>query len=88
MQRLAGVDALVLPTVPIQAPPLHERANEAWRTVRAALLGFCTPWSVLGLPAVSVPVKVSGLPVGVQLVGLPGGDEELLDLAASVEDLG
>ncbi|OLE26640.1 MAG: hypothetical protein AUG44_12360 [Actinobacteria bacterium 13_1_20CM_3_71_11] len=86
VQRLAGVDALVLPTVPIQAPPLGERAHGTWRTVRAALLGFCTPWSVLGLPAVSVPLGVS-LPVGAQLVGLPGGDEELLDLAASVEEL-
>jgi aspartyl-tRNA(Asn)/glutamyl-tRNA(Gln) amidotransferase subunit A len=84
VQRLAGVDALVLPTVPIQAPLLGD--HEARRTVRAALLSLCTPWSVLGLPAVSVPLGVS-LPVGVQLVGLPGGDEELLDLAASVEEV-
>jgi Asp-tRNA(Asn)/Glu-tRNA(Gln) amidotransferase A subunit family amidase len=85
VHRLGGVDALVLPTVPITAPPLGVR--ETRRSVRAALLSLCTPWSVLGLPAVSVPLKVSGLPVGAQLVGLPGGDEELLDLAASVEDL-
>ena len=83
MHRLAGVDALVLPTVPVQAPLL---GHEERRSLRAALLSLCTPWSVLGLPAVSVPLGGS-LPVGAQLVGLPGGDEELLDLAASVEEL-
>ena len=46
-----------------------------WDTVRDALLGFTAPWSVLGLPAVSVPP-------GVQLVGLPGADAELLAAAA------
>ena len=87
VHRLAGVDVLVLPTVPIRAPLLGERAVDpgtGWDSVRAALLGFTSPWSVLGLPAVSVPVEGWG----VQLVGLPGGDEELLDAAASVEGPG
>jgi aspartyl-tRNA(Asn)/glutamyl-tRNA(Gln) amidotransferase subunit A len=88
VHRLADLDALVLPTVPIRAPLLGEREGDpgiGWPSVRAALLAFTTPWSVLGLPAVSVPLAASGLPVGAQLVGLPGGDEELLDVAASVE---
>ena len=39
--------------------------------------------NVLGLPAVTVPMKVSaeGLPIGVQLVGRPYDDELLLELA-------
>jgi aspartyl-tRNA(Asn)/glutamyl-tRNA(Gln) amidotransferase subunit A len=88
VHRLADLDLLVLPTVPIRAPLLGEREGDrriGWPSVPAALLGFTTPWSVLGLPAVSVPVAGSGLSVGAQLVGLPGGDEELLDAAASVE---
>jgi aspartyl-tRNA(Asn)/glutamyl-tRNA(Gln) amidotransferase subunit A len=92
--RLADLDVLVLPTVPIRAPLLGERDADpgtGWPSVRAALLGFTSPWSVLGLPAVSVPLagsgSGSGLPVGAQLVGLPGGDEELLDAADSVERL-
>ncbi len=86
MRRLAGVDVLVLPTVPILAPPLGTRNGLAgWDTVRDALLAFTVPWSVLGLPAISVPVAGLGLgelPVGAQLVGLPGGDAELLALAS------
>jgi aspartyl-tRNA(Asn)/glutamyl-tRNA(Gln) amidotransferase subunit A len=86
--RLAGVDVLVLPTVPIRAPLLGKRAADPgldWPSVRAALLGFTALWGVLGLPAVSVPLAGSGLPVGVQLVGRPGGDEDLLGVAGSVE---
>jgi Asp-tRNA(Asn)/Glu-tRNA(Gln) amidotransferase A subunit family amidase len=45
-------------------------------------------WSTAGLPAVSLPVfdGPDGLPLGVQLIGLPGRDEELLAIAERVED--
>ncbi len=45
---------------------------------------FARLWTLLGLPAVSVPglTGASGLPVGVQLVGRYGHDCELLDTAA------
>jgi amidase len=45
-------------------------------------------WSTAGLPAVSLPVfdGPEGLPLGVQLIGLPGRDEELLAIAERVED--
>jgi Asp-tRNA(Asn)/Glu-tRNA(Gln) amidotransferase A subunit family amidase len=83
MRRLAGVDVLVLPTVPVPAPLLGSRGGVAgWDTTRDALLAFTVPWSVLGLPAVTVPLPADGLPVGAQLVGLPGGDAELLAVAA------
>jgi Asp-tRNA(Asn)/Glu-tRNA(Gln) amidotransferase A subunit family amidase len=84
---------LVLPTTPILAPPLHWRDAElggGWRSPRAALLGFDAPWSVLGVPAMSVPVPGRGagqLPIGVQLVGRPGGDEELLAVAAGIASM-
>jgi amidase len=42
------------------------------------------PWSLLGLPTVAVPCGPgsTGLPVGVQLVGRPGADADLLHAAA------
>jgi len=43
-----------------------------------------------GLPAVSVPCGFdaqSGLPMGLQLIGKPGGDAQLLQLAAFYEQL-
>ena len=45
---------------------------------------FARLWTLLGLPAISVPglTGASGLPVGVQLVGRYGHDAELLDIAA------
>ena len=51
-----------------------------------------TPYSsfvnVSGLPALALPVMLNpqGLPVGIQLIGRPGGDATLLQLGAQVED--
>jgi Asp-tRNA(Asn)/Glu-tRNA(Gln) amidotransferase A subunit family amidase len=48
---------------------------------------LCRAWTLLGAPAISVPglVGPAGMPIGVQLVGLPGGEERLLGAAAWVE---
>jgi Asp-tRNA(Asn)/Glu-tRNA(Gln) amidotransferase A subunit family amidase len=42
------------------------------------------PWSLCGLPTVSLPLLrgMNGLPIGVQLVGWPRGDRNLLSVAA------
>jgi aspartyl-tRNA(Asn)/glutamyl-tRNA(Gln) amidotransferase subunit A len=89
--RLSDVDILLLPTVPILAPPVGVRDTDlggGWTSPRDALLSHTALWGVLGLPALSVPVAADApLPVGAQLVGGPGGDERLLDLARAVETL-
>nr|WP_256338874.1 amidase family protein [Streptomyces sp. 2112.3] len=48
---------------------------------------MCLPWSNAGLPSVSVPAgrAAGGLPLGLQLVGGFGADEDLLHGAAGVE---
>ncbi|MEP6511760.1 MAG: amidase family protein, partial [Dokdonella sp.] len=70
------IDVLVLPTVPHGAGPLAngERANDADLTSFASLAGC---------PAISLPMGhlSDGLPIGLQLVGAPGADLRLLDLA-------
>jgi len=45
------------------------------------------PWNTTGQPAVSVPVGFdeAGLPMAVQLVGRPDGEQTLLRLAAEIE---
>jgi aspartyl-tRNA(Asn)/glutamyl-tRNA(Gln) amidotransferase subunit A len=87
--RPLGVDLLVLPTVPIEAPPIGARDTElgaGWINPVPALLAFNSPWSVLGLPAISVPVPGGALPGSVQLVGRRGGEDQLLAAAAVLAD--
>jgi Asp-tRNA(Asn)/Glu-tRNA(Gln) amidotransferase A subunit family amidase len=49
---------------------------------------FAVPFSMLGVPTVSLPVfSVEGLPLGLQVVGFEGGDARLFSSAAWVRDL-
>src|SRR5262249_59889844 len=42
------------------------------------------PWTALGTPAVSIPMRHDGrLPLGLQLTARPGDDGRLLDFAVS-----
>ena len=87
-ERLAGVDVLILPTVPVLAPPIGARDTDiggGWTSPRDALLAHDALWGVLGLPALSIPIpNPGGLPVGAQLVGAPGGDAALLAMAETI----
>ncbi|HNR91640.1 MAG TPA: amidase [Dokdonella sp.] len=71
-----AIDVLVLPSVPHgpYAIAEGERANDADLTAFASLAGC---------PAISLPMGTldDGLPVGLQLVGAPGSDLRLIDLA-------
>jgi Asp-tRNA(Asn)/Glu-tRNA(Gln) amidotransferase A subunit family amidase len=64
-------DAILTPAAPGEAPRgLHSTGNPA----------FCTIWTYLGTPAVTLPLLRSeaGLPLGVQLVGRRDNDARLL----------
>jgi Asp-tRNA(Asn)/Glu-tRNA(Gln) amidotransferase A subunit family amidase len=67
-------DAIVTPAAPGEAPPGLESTGDAI---------FCTLWTYLGTPAVTLPLMRSeaGLPLGVQLVGRRGNDARLLRTA-------
>jgi aspartyl-tRNA(Asn)/glutamyl-tRNA(Gln) amidotransferase subunit A len=88
-ELFADHDVLALPTLPVTAPPVgarQGRVRDIEIDVRAALLSLTSPWSVLGLPALSVPAGlVDGMPAGLQLVAPPGGEELLF---ATAERLG
>ena len=87
--ELSGFDALLLPGAPVPAPPRGtvEVELESGRVPhRTAFLPFTLPFSVTGVPAVTLPMGlVDDLPVGVQLVAGLGADARLLDLAGWVE---
>ena len=65
-EAMKDLDALLLPTTAIVAPPVTA-GNEA----REPLARYTRPFNMSGQPVVSIPVPVAsgGLPVGVQVVG-------------------
>jgi len=68
---LRTVDGVLLPTVPILAPPLDAQEAEVSgrrSTVRELLLRNTRPLNVTGHPAVSIPVQGAKLPVGLQVI--------------------
>jgi Asp-tRNA(Asn)/Glu-tRNA(Gln) amidotransferase A subunit family amidase len=74
---LGGFDALIVPAAPGEAPDIATTGDPIFNRI----------WSALGGPAIAVPAGVgpSGLPLGVQVVGLPGKDASVLACAAYVQ---
>jgi aspartyl-tRNA(Asn)/glutamyl-tRNA(Gln) amidotransferase subunit A len=85
-----NADALVLPTLPIVAPPIGAEAlavapGQAPVPVRTLMLKHTQLFNITGHPAISLPVPTHGLPVGLQIVGRRGRTAELLAIAACCE---
>jgi aspartyl-tRNA(Asn)/glutamyl-tRNA(Gln) amidotransferase subunit A len=86
----AGIDALVVPTTPLAAPLIGEestRIGEKDHPTRALLLRLNRPANLAGVPAISIPCGFtsSGLPVGLQLIGLHTAELALLQIAHAFE---
>ncbi len=79
-----GFDALVAPTSPSVAFRFGSKLADP---VAMYLSDACTlPVNMAGLPGVSIPCGLSdGLPVGLQLIGAPWTEGELLGLARGYE---
>jgi amidase len=90
LRQMESVPVLLMPVCGIPAFRHRERKwtidGREVGTFRAMMPAL--PANVLGLPAVTVPMAVSGsgLPLGVQLVGRPYEDERLLELAVVLEN--
>lgn len=87
-RALADVDAILAPVTPVLPPP-HDRSSMRWpdgveEPVIEALARYCLPASLAGLPTLSLPARRSAgsLPVGLQVIGRPGEDELILDIAS------
>jgi len=73
-ELFAVYDAIVTPAAPGEAPQGLESTGSPV---------FCTPWTLAGVPALSLPIMRGshGLPLGAQLVGGEGEDGRLLAVA-------
>ena len=85
-----GVDFLLEPTVPLVAEPRgegYELGNEGGEG--DPLIAFTATWDLTGFPVASLPAglgAVSGLPVGVSLVGQRGTEAPLLQAAIDLQE--
>jgi len=86
--RVAGFDALILPTVPVVAPPITElqASDEAYFAANGLILRNPTLINFLDGCALSLPCHAPGTaPVGLMLAAPGGHDRALLALGESVE---
>ncbi len=91
-RRTENLDALFTATTSIRSAPLGSDPAD----LRAPLLQLCIPFSVLGVPAISVPAP-GDVGIGLQIVGLTAGtgghgshpaESAALAVALAVEGVG
>lgn len=82
VEAFRDVDALVMPTSPVLAPPVESAADYLTVLSRNAIL-----WSFVGFPAMSLPSlpAAGGLPVGLQVVAAPHAEATMIAVAHAVE---
>lgn len=88
----ADHDVLLTPALARRSPkagPWHQRGWLRNILANSAYSPFTPPWNLTGWPAMTVPVGTlpSGAPCAVQLVGRPGSEAALLELAGRIEAL-
>ncbi len=89
-ELMVPVDALVMPALPVTAPPLGATQtcaiNGAETDLFKAMTARALVASVTGRPTISLPAgRLEGLPIGLEVLGRPGHDADLLALAARLE---
>jgi Asp-tRNA(Asn)/Glu-tRNA(Gln) amidotransferase A subunit family amidase len=80
VRMVEQVDTVITPTIPAPAPRDRNTTGDA---------SFQVPWSTSGLPTVTIPSGLSenGMPLGVQLGGLPFDEGRLLGAARWCESV-
>jgi len=89
IEAMAGFDAVALPAIPIDPPPIDDLADggPAYDRANRLALRNTTLGNQLDLCAITLPCGTSraGLPVGLMLMAPKGHDARLLQLARAVE---
>jgi aspartyl-tRNA(Asn)/glutamyl-tRNA(Gln) amidotransferase subunit A len=81
----SNVDAILTPSTPSPAFKIGEKKDDPISMYLNDI--FTVPANLAGIPAISVPVghDKNNLPLGLQLIGKPLGEQTLLNLAFSME---
>jgi aspartyl-tRNA(Asn)/glutamyl-tRNA(Gln) amidotransferase subunit A len=83
-EALEGFDAIVTPTSPTVAFPIGDKAADPLAMYACDLLTI--PSCLAGLPGLSIPCGLAdGLPVGLQLIGRPFGENGLFRVGHALE---
>jgi aspartyl-tRNA(Asn)/glutamyl-tRNA(Gln) amidotransferase subunit A len=87
----ATVDAILAPATPCTAPAIGQQTftlDGVELNVRANLGIYTQPISFIGLPVVAVPVPLTPLPIGVQIIAAPWREDVALRIAHALEQTG
>ena len=79
------VDYLIGPTAPTVAFKIGQNTADPLQMYLSDVMTVGA--SLVGIPAISVPTKVKGLPVGIQIMAPQHKDKELLAVAAAFEEI-
>lgn len=92
LDRFAGFDVLLAPATPCVAPPIADPRiliDGQMSPARADLGIHTQPITFAGLPSLAVPLRRPGqLPIGLQVIGMPGREARMLRFARMLEDNG
>jgi 1-carboxybiuret hydrolase len=84
-------DAILAPATPCTAPKIGQQTftlDGVELPVRANMGLYTQPISFIGLPVVAVPVPLSPLPIGVQIIAAPWREDVALRIAHMLEQTG
>jgi AtzE family amidohydrolase len=91
LELFKDVDAILAPSTPVTAPKLGQQTftlDGVELPVRANMGIYTQPISFIGLPVAAVPVPLSPLPIGVQIIAAPWREDVALRIAYALEQVG
>lgn len=84
-EAMDGVDMLISPVSPSAAWPIGDKLDDPVKMYQADIMTVGA--SLVGIPAMSVPLSTEGLPIGLQLMARQQGDQLLMSAANQIGGL-
>ncbi|MPZ37946.1 MAG: AtzE family amidohydrolase [Rhizobiales bacterium] len=91
LELFKDVDAIIAPSTPCTAPLIGQQTfmlDGVEMPVRPNMGLYTQPISFIGLPVAAVPIPLSPLPIGVQIIAAPWREDIALRIAHAVERAG